>query len=115
MKKTLCSIALALLTACSNESTEHCVTPQSVNAEPLSSFKNNSAEIAAIKSELAKQQENPADFYLELKPNQYGYSVYLWHKDSFLAENCETAENPDKLNRKYIIENGELISPIWWQ
>ncbi len=115
MKALLFAITLVILQACTDNGAEYCATPESVGAQLLSSFNKNSTEVAAIETELAKTKENIKNFYLELKPSEYGYSAYLWHKDSFLPENCKTTGNPGGLNRKYIIENGILIKPLWWQ
>ncbi len=104
-----------MLLASTNSYARYCATPESVGAIKLANITGNTQEVIAIKNELAKTNEAVTEFYAELKPNDNGYSAYLWHKNSFLPKNCSAVGNPGGLNRTYIITNGKVTEQLWWQ
>lgn len=95
------------------------MTPESVNAGPLSQLSGVSADeraaIAAVNRELLRVLEAPGDYFASVQTAGDLVLLELWHKSAFLPENCRERRCAKCRTQAYDPKKHKLVSTKVWE
>lgn len=96
-----------------------CITPESVNATPLSRLSGASADeraaIAAVSRELARVLELPGDYFASVQTAGDLVLLELWHSSAFLPENCRESRCAKCRTQAYDPKKQRIVSTKVWE